>query len=73
MILSELRDYIGERGCVPLGDLCRRFDVDEPTLRGMLGIWERKNKLRILPPGGTCSGCTTCSPGLRQVCEWIGD
>ena len=30
----------------------------KPTLRGMLGVWERKNKLRILPVGNTCTGCT---------------
>lgn len=72
MILSELRDYLAERGCAPIADLSRRFDVDEPALRGMLGLWESRNKVRILPPGAACGNCTGCGAGSKDICEWIG-
>ncbi len=73
MILSELRDYVAERGCVPVAELSRRFEVDEPALRGMLDLWQRRNKVRLLPAGDSCGGCTGCGVGRSEICEWIGD
>jgi len=74
MILSEVRDYLAEKGCVPLAELSRRFEVDEPALRGMLEVWVRRDKLRILQTGSSCGGCAGCGPaGSREICEWIGN
>jgi putative ferrous iron transport protein C len=72
MILSDLRDYLIESGQVPVTGLARKFGIDEPALRGMLEIWERKNKLRFIQTESNCDGCTSCAVGSCEICEWIG-
>ncbi|MGB5834439.1 MAG: FeoC-like transcriptional regulator [Thiohalocapsa sp.] len=62
MILSELRDYLQQHRRASLVDIMNRFDTDADALRGMLGVLERKGRVRKLPPGAACdsSGCTQC-------------
>lgn len=71
MILSELRDYLAETGRAPVAGLAQRFGVEEPALRGMLEVWERKNKVRVFKTETNCDGCTACPLGSCEVCEWI--
>ena len=73
MILTRLRDYLKQRGQASLRDLATRFDTDEDTLRGLLEHWVRKGKVRRLPGGTPCSGCTSCAPETVELYEWVGE
>lgn len=72
MILMELKQYLSERGQVPLADLVHRFEVQPEALRGMLAHWIRKGKVRQRLPAGACgNGCCKCDPETLEVYEWI--
>lgn len=71
MILSELRSYLKEKKRVTLNDLVIHFDMDADALRGMLGKWIRKGKVRQLPVGAGCgTSCSKCDPTLTEFYEW---
>lgn len=72
MILSELRNYLQDKRRVTLNDLVLHFHVDANALRGMLGKWVSKGKVRISPVGGNCgSSCCKCDPLLTEIYEWV--
>lgn len=73
MILSELTTYLAERHRVALPDLANRFDTEPDALRGMLGMLERKGRVRRLTGGKTCGGCTQCDPSALEIYEWVKD
>jgi hypothetical protein len=71
MILSELRSYLKEKKRVTLHELVVHFDIDADALRGMLGKWISKGKVRQLPVGSGCgTGCCKCDPALTEFYEW---
>lgn len=70
MILSQLGAYLAERRCVSLRDLEYRFEIDADALRGMLGHWQRKGRLRRLDAGSRCGGCSGCDHA-PEMYEWI--
>jgi hypothetical protein len=81
MILSELQDYLCQRGSASLADMANRFDTDPEALRPMLARFERKGRVvhRIQPIGtGGCTGCTACPISDRcdqaafELYEWVG-
>lgn len=72
MILSELRNYLQTKRRVTLNDLVLHFHVDANALRGMLGKWISKGKVRISPAGSNCGGsCCKCDPLLTEIYEWV--
>lgn len=72
MILSELRNYLQQKGRVSLNDLVLHFDIDADALRGMLQKWINKGKLRQTSAGSNCgSGCCKCDPLLTDIYEWL--
>ena len=72
MILSELRDYIKEKKRVALNELVIHFDMDADALRGMLGKWISKGKVRQMPVGAGCgTSCCKCDPTLTEFYEWV--
>ncbi|MCK9607222.1 MAG: FeoC-like transcriptional regulator [Methylomonas sp.] len=72
MILSDLRNYLQEKRRVTLNDLVLHFHVDANALRGMLGKWISKGKVRISPVGISCStSCCKCDPLLTEIYEWV--
>ena len=71
MILREIRDYLRQRGRAPLRDMAIHFDMDESALRGALEHWIRKGRVRRLPPGTTCFGCSSCAPQDIELYEWV--
>jgi len=71
MILTEVRDYIRSRGLVALRDLALEFDMEEQAMRGVLEHWERKGRIRRLPKGTSCTGCSTCSPEDIEIFKWL--
>ena len=71
MILSELRDYIRQRGQVSLQDLARHFDAEPTALRGMLEHWIQRGQVSRQRPSGACGGgCTQCDPMALELYCW---
>jgi hypothetical protein len=72
MILSEIRDYLAERGRAPLSDLAIRFDTDAEAVRAMLDHWIRKGRVRrIRDEDSLCGGCCNCGAEGPEVYEWV--
>ncbi|AMK79150.1 MULTISPECIES: FeoC-like transcriptional regulator [Methylomonas] len=72
MILSDLRSYLQEKRRVTLSDLVLHFHMDADALRGMLGKWINKGKVRLSPVGATCgTSCCKCDPTLTEIYEWV--
>ena len=71
MILSEVRDYLQERGQVSLQDLALHFDSDPEALRGMLEHWIRKGRVSRRKAAASCgSSCTQCDPASVELYVW---
>jgi putative ferrous iron transport protein C len=75
MILSDLRSYLQDKQRATLNDLVIHFHIDANALRGMLGKWISKGKVRQLPlSGAACgTGCCKCDPLLTEIYEWVDD
>lgn len=75
MILSDLRGYLQQQRRATLSDLALHFDVDANALRGMLGKWINKGKVRLSSAGGSACGtsCCKCDPLLTEIYEWVDD
>lgn len=72
MILSELRGYLKQQHRAALKDMETHFKIDADALRGMLGVWVSKGKVKKLPSGTQClSGCCKCDPALTEIYEWV--
>lgn len=74
MILSELRQYLQDKHRATLNDLVLHFQVDADALRGMLGKWISKGKVRQTPAPSSCgTSCCKCDPLLTEIYEWVDD
>lgn len=72
MILSDLRAYLIQHHRVALADLILHFNMDADALRGMLGLWISKGKVRKLPLTASCgTSCCQCDTTLTEIYEWI--
>jgi hypothetical protein len=72
VILSDLRGYLIQQRRVALADLVVHFNMDADALRGMLGKWISKGKVRKLPVDSACgTSCCKCDPALTELYEWI--
>lgn len=72
MILADLRDYLKQQHRVALKDLVHHFNVDADALRGMLGTWIGKGKVRKMPMESACgTSCCKCDPELTEFYEWV--
>ena len=72
MILLRLELYLRERRRSGLVDMAVGLNADPDALRDMLGVLERKGRVRRLPSGTTCSGCAKCHPTAIELYEWTG-
>ncbi len=71
MILSEVRDYLKERGQASLQELALRFDTDPDALRGMLVHWIRKGRVSRRSAATSCGNkCTQCDPASVEFYVW---
>lgn len=71
MILRDVKNYIFERGQVPLREIGLHFEIDPEVIRGILGTLEIKGLIVRLPSGSACSGgCTQCSPESIDIYQW---
>lgn len=73
MILSDLRSYLQDKHRVTLNDLVLHFDIDANALRGMLGKWISKGKVKCSTAEPGCgTSCCKCDPLLTEIYEWVG-
>jgi len=74
VILSDLRDYLKEQRRVALADLVNHFGMDADALRGMLGKWISKGKVRKLLLTSSCgTSCCQCDTALTEIYEWVDE
>jgi hypothetical protein len=72
MILSDLRIYMRENRTVALIDLVNHFGMEADAIRGMLGKWISKGKVRKLSVDSACgTSCCKCDPTLTELYEWV--
>ncbi len=71
MILSQLRDYLQQRGQASLQDMALHFDAEPDALRGMLEQWMRKGKVSRRNAKASCGdSCTQCDPASVEIYVW---
>ncbi len=71
MILSQVRDYLKQRGQCTLSDIALHFDTDADAVRGMLDIWVRKGKVEKRSATASCgTSCQSCDPAATEVYFW---
>ena len=71
MILSDIRDYLKERGQCTLSDIALHFDTDADAIRGMLDIWIKKGKIERHAATDSCgTSCQSCDPAAIEVYSW---
>jgi len=73
MIVTEVRDYLRQRGQAPLRDMALAFSMEQDALRPILEQLVDKGKAEKLPEGSTCGGgCHSCAPETIEIYQWIG-
>lgn len=72
MLLTQIRDHIQAQGRVSLQALAERCRHDPALVRDLVAVWCRKGKVRPLPQGARCQGCTLCAAEALEFYEWIG-
>lgn len=75
MLLLDVRTYLQERRQASLTDLAHRFRCDPEAMRGMVGHWIEKGKVRRLACapaacGKSCGGCSAAAP-QPDIYEWL--
>lgn len=74
MILSNIRDYLKQRGQCTLSDIALHFDTDADAVRGMLEVWIRKGKVQKRSATDSCgTSCQSCDPAATEVYSWRED
>ncbi len=72
MILSDIKQYLKQRGSASLSDISLRFDADPDAMRGMLDQWIRKGKVTKQAAKATCgSGCNRCGLEGADIYCWV--
>jgi len=73
MILTQVRDYLKQRGQAPLRDMALEFGMDQDALRPIVEQWISKGKVEKLPEGSACGGgCNSCEPQTIELYQWVG-
>ena len=71
MILSDVRDYLKQRGQCTLSDIALHFDTDPDAVRGMLDIWIRKGMVEKQSATNSCgTSCNSCDPSATEIYIW---
>lgn len=69
MILSQLRQFIKQRGRVSLDELAIHFDGDKSAIEGMVDVLKTRGIVLELGCGG-CGGSKTCSVSGPKIYAW---
>jgi predicted ArsR family transcriptional regulator len=73
MILSDIRDYLTQRGQVTLADIALHFDTEPEAMRGMLDRWVSKGKVERRKVEAACgTRCTRCNAAATELYIWRG-
>jgi putative ferrous iron transport protein C len=71
MILSDIKQYLQERGQATLAELALHFGTDPATVRPMLEVWMRKGKVQRWEAGTGCgTSCQRCDAATTEVYRW---
>jgi len=71
VILSDIRDYLQQRGQATLADIALHFDTDPDAVRGMLQVWIQKGKVHRQMATASCGGsCTQCDSASTEIYIW---
>ena len=72
MILSDIKQYLQQRGQASLGDIAIHFDSSPDAVRGMLDIWIRKGKVRKRMANSACGdSCNQCDSSSTEIYLWL--
>ena len=69
-MLSDIKRYLTERGTASLHDLALHLEAEPDAVRGMLGHWLARGRVRKLPRPEKCEGCCDCDPARSELYEW---
>ncbi len=73
MILSEIKQYLSQRGSATLSDISVHFNTDPDAMRGMLEQWIRKGRVSKHIAGTSCgSSCNKCDIKDSEIYRWVG-
>jgi len=73
MILSDIRNYLQQRGQASLSDIAVHFDTPPEAIKGMLDIWVRKGRIQRHLANPSCgSRCCYCATATTEIYEWVG-
>jgi len=73
MILSDIRNYLQQRGQASLNDIAMHFDTPPEAVKGMLEIWIKKGRVQRHLANPSCgSSCSQCAPATTEIYEWVG-
>ena len=71
MILSDIRDYLQDRGQSTLADIALHFDIEPDAARGMLDLWIKKGKLQRRSATASCgTSCSQCDTAATEIYIW---
>ncbi len=72
MILSDIKQYLAQRGNASLSDLCIHFDANPEAMRGMLEQWMRKGRVQRHSASASCgSSCNKCDMDSTEIYQWV--
>jgi DNA-binding MarR family transcriptional regulator len=71
LTLSALKTHLAERRQASLGEIALHFDAEPAAVRDALARFEEKGRVRRLPPGESCHGCS-CGCRGGDLWEWLG-
>jgi len=73
MILSDIRNYLQQRGQASLSDISMHFDTPPEAVKGMLETWIRKGRVQRRLANPSCgSSCSQCGPATTEIYQWQG-
>jgi putative ferrous iron transport protein C len=71
MILSDIKQYLQERGQATLADLALHFGTEPATVRPMLEVWMRKGKVQRREAGTGCgTSCRRWGVAATEIYCW---
>ncbi len=71
MILSDIKQYLSQRGIASLYDISVHFDTDPNAMRGMLEQWIRKGRVQKLSASSSCGiSCNKCDTENTEIYQW---
>jgi putative ferrous iron transport protein C len=73
MMLSQIRQYLQQRGQVSLADIALHLDTPPEAVNGMLETLLRKGRVRRQLLNSACgSSCCQCDSAATALYEWVG-